>query len=216
MGLIVCGRMVTCNSRSKPAQGQHVRLHLFNIVVLAGLQLMGLTTLGAPPEVIELGEAQRGRCLATLRQGLASDEFWPSMHAAEGLSLAGQGMEVRAALARKSSADDQQRCGLAREAVRADDRSQITTLLAILGTMESNGRVHAAESLFKIADVGDGKLLRSALAQDADLKLKLMAAAALARGGHPTALNAVRPCLSHQDIDARRTSAWILGQLGSS
>src|SRR5262245_6598517 len=216
MALIVCGRMLACNSKSQSAQGLHVRLHFSNVVVFAGLQLIGLATFGAPPEVLVLDEALRARCLATLRQGLASDEFWPSMHAAEGLSLVGQGTDVQTALARKTPADDQQRCGVARESVRAGDRSQIAKLLAILGDLQSNGRVHAAESLFKVAGVGDGKLLRLGLAQDADLKLKLMAAAALARSGHPTALNTVRRYLNHDDIDARRTSAWILGQLGSS
>jgi sialidase-1 len=169
-----------------------------------------------PPEPLVLDAALRERCLTILRQGLASDEFWPSMHAAEGLSLAGHGAEVRAALARKTAADDQQRCGLARETVRGGDRGQIATLLAILANLQSNGRIHAAESLFKIAEVGDGRLLRAALAQDADMKLKLMAAAALSRCGHPTALDSVRRVLTHDDVDIRRTAAWILGQLGSS
>jgi sialidase-1 len=164
---------------------------------------------------LELDGALRERCLSTLRQGLASDEFWPSMHAAEGLSLAGQGSEVRAALAQKSPADDQQRCGVAREGVRAGNRGQTTKLLEILANVKSNGRIHAAESLFKIAEVGDGRLLRAALAQDAELKLKLMAAAALARCGHPTALAAVRQYVHHEDMDIRKTAAWILGQLGS-
>ena len=43
----------------------------------------------------------RDRCLKTLRDGLNSDEFWPSMHAAEGLTLAGHGDEVRQCLAPK-------------------------------------------------------------------------------------------------------------------
>lgn len=191
-----------------------MRLWLFVMMAHASLPFVGLAA-RAENDRLELDGALRERCLSTLRQGLVSDEFWPSMHAAEGLSLAGQGSEVRAGLAQKSPADDQQRCGLAREAVRAGDRSQIAKLIEILGNVESNGRIHAAESLFKIAEVGDGKLLRAALAQDADLKLKLMAAAALARCGHPTALVAVRRYVNHDDIDLRKTAAWILGQLGS-
>jgi sialidase-1 len=159
--------------------------------------------------------ALRERCLAVLRGGLASDEFWPSMHAAEALTLAGQGKEVIAALEKKQPTDDQQRCGLAREAVRAGDRTRIPKLLEILVKPGSNGQVHAAESLFKVAEVGDGKDLRAALAQDGDLRLKLMAAAALARGGNPKALDAVRSNLVHSDFEIHKVCVWILGQLGS-
>ena len=56
---------------------------------------------------------------------------------------------ARTALASRTPADDQQQCGLAREAVRAGDRSKISVLLQILVKPGSNGHTHAAESLFK-------------------------------------------------------------------
>lgn len=163
-----------------------------------------------------LDTATEARCLAILRAGLRSDEFWPAMHAAEALSLAGKGSEVLEALSGRAALDDQQQCGLAREAVRAGDRSKIHTLLEILVKPGSNGHTHAAESLFKVAEVGDGSGLRAAMAQSDDLKKKLMAAAALARGGHPAALDIVRPFTAHDDIEVRKSAVWILGQLGSS
>jgi sialidase-1 len=149
-----------------------------------------------------------------LRDALKSDEFWPAMHAAEALTRAGEKKEVLTALAGRSETDDQKRCGLAREAVRAGDRTKLPALLAILDKSGSNGHTHAAESLFKVAEVGDGKKLRAALAQDADVRLKLMAAAALARCGHPTALDAVRKHLVNPDVELRKVAIWILGQLG--
>jgi sialidase-1 len=170
---------------------------------------------GAPPETIELNAATRERCLQVLREGLASEEFWPAMHAAEGLTYAGLGSEVLAGLAKRTAADDQQRCGLAREAVRAGDRQPIAKMLAILEDEKSIGRVHAAESLFKVAEVGNGVSLRAAAGQDRDLKLRLMAEAALARCGHPTALSDVRKYLSHDDVEVRKSAIWILGQIGS-
>src|SRR6185436_19293222 len=103
-------------------------------------------------DVIDLDLALRQRCLAVLRAGLKSDEFWPAMHAAEALSLAGQRAEVLSALASRSAADDQQQCGLAREAVRAGDRAKIPVLLEILIKPGSIGHTHAAESLFKVAE----------------------------------------------------------------
>jgi len=138
------------------------------------------------------------------------------MHAAEALTYAGCGAEVLAALKNKTAADDQQRCGLAREAVRAGDRTQIAAIFKILADEKSIGRVHAAESLFKLAEIGDGKDLQAILAQESDLRLKLMTAAALARSGHPKALNAVRLTLGLNDLEIRKLAIWILGQLGST
>jgi sialidase-1 len=113
-------------------------------------------------QTIPLEAALKDRCISILRAGLASDEFWPAMHAAEALSLAGERAEVLTALANRKADDDQQACGLAREAVRAGDRSQISVLLDILTKVGSNGHTHAAESLFKVCEVGTGDGLRAA------------------------------------------------------
>ncbi|MCH7687666.1 MAG: SPASM domain-containing protein [Planctomycetes bacterium] len=74
------------------------------------------------------------RCLQILRDGMRSDEFWPSIHAAEGLTLAGYGGEVRKHLQPKlkTETDDQKRCGLARELVRAGDKAPVAIMLDIL------------------------------------------------------------------------------------
>jgi sialidase-1 len=164
---------------------------------------------------VSLEPALRAKCLAVLRAGLRSNEFWPAMHAAEALTLAGQEKEVLAAVAKRTAADDQQACGLAREAVRAGDKSKTVELLKILVKPGSNGHTHAAESLYKVAQVGDGSGLKAALAQDADLKLKLMAAAALARSGDSAALDTIRGYLTHGDVEVRKSAIWILGKIGA-
>jgi sialidase-1 len=178
------------------------------------LALVAVPAVANASDPVPLDPALRDRCLKVLRAGLASEEFWPAMHAAEALTLAGQGKEVLEALAKRSETDDQKRCGLAREAIRAGDRTKLPVLFEVLDRPGSNAHTHAAESLFKIAEVGDGGKLRAALAQDADLKLKLMAAAALARCGHPAALDAARKHLTHADVEVRKVAAWVLGQLG--
>ncbi len=184
---------------------------------MRGLALLALLAAPVPvrADPTPLTPAIRERCEQILRDGLKSDEFWPAMHAAEALTLAGHGQDVLTALAKRSETDDQRRCGLAREAARAGDRTKLVLLFEILDKPGSNGHTHAAESLFKLAEVGDGKKLRAALAQDADVKLKLMAAAALARCGHPTALDAVRKRLTDPDREIRKIAAWVLGQLGA-
>ena len=89
------------------------------------------------------------------------------MHAAEALTAAGAGPEVVAALIARlpDESNDQRRCGLARELVRAGNRESLPVLFAILGDQKSNGRIHAAESFYKLGETGDGKLLGAAYRQ---------------------------------------------------
>src|SRR5262245_32883898 len=186
------------------------------LILTCAVLLAGEHSRSAERAVIDLDPVLRERCLVVLRLGLKSDEFWPALHAAEALTLAGHKAEVLAALASRTAGDDQQQCGLAREAVRAGDRTKIRDLLTILQKPGSIGHTHAAESLFKVAEVGDGTALRACLAEAPDVKLQLMAAAALARCGHPTALDLVRRSVTDSSMEQRMVAAWILGQLGTS
>jgi sialidase-1 len=159
----------------------------------------------------------RDRCMSILRTGLKSDEFWPSMHAAEALTLAGAGAEVIEALRGRIELDpdDQHRCGLARELARAGDRSSVPLMFQILGTESSNGRTHAAESLYKIGDIGDGKLMRSAFAQTENPRLQVMAAAALAKSGDSAAYAFLRKNLATGEDSIKDLCAWVLGPYGA-
>jgi len=159
--------------------------------------------------------ALRPQCIAVLRDALGSDEFWPSMHAAEALTLAGEGETVRKALGPLlgKETDDQRRCGLARELVRAGEAQRARVMLQILANKESKGRIHAAESLFKVGQTGDGTALRAAL-DEGDPVLELMAAAALIRAGDRSLLVRVRRHLRGNDPRPRQIAAWVLGQLG--
>lgn len=171
-------------------------------------------TLTAPP--VALTPEIEARCLETLRAGLVSQEFWPAMHAAEGLTLAGHGDEVVAALTPRlpAEADGQRRCGLARELVRAGDRTRVAILLEELGKEDPHAHVHAAESLFKVNEVGDGTLLRAAMTERANANKSMMAAGALARWGNPDALAYLRARLGSTDPDVARIAAWVIGQVG--
>lgn len=161
-----------------------------------------------PPEL-------RERCLDVLRKGIRSDEFWPSMHAAEALTLAGAGSEVVAQLRDRlpQEDNDQRRCGLARELVRAGDRSRLPLLFEILNNPSSIGRVHAAESLYKLGESGDGQALRAAL-EDKNPQLRLMAAAALAKAGQVDTLGVLRDALRSEDRAMRATAAFALSRVG--
>lgn len=172
---------------------------------------------------IALPAAVRERCLEVLNGGLEplkraprGEEFWPAMHAAEGLTVAGRGDRLVPQLASRlqSERDDQRRCGLARELVRIGEKRYAAVLLDILADRESEGRTHAAESLFKVGEVGDGVALRAASDENEDPTLRLMACAALSRHGNARAIEIIRDALSSDEEDLRRVAAWILGRVG--
>lgn len=172
-------------------------------------------------EAWKLNDETREKCLEVLRDGFRDDDFWPAMHAAEALTLAGQGMEVRSVLEPKlkTETDDQMRCGLARELVRAGDRKKADILFSILEGDDPHGHVHAAESLYKVGFDTDPKPLELRFRNTDDIRLKLMAAAALAKHGQDPARSEafafLRKVLSTEpDPDTFRLSAWVLGRIG--
>jgi HEAT repeat protein len=168
-----------------------------------------------------LDAATRQRCLAVLASGMRADQFWPSIHAAEALTLAGQGAQVRALLAPKlkTETDDQQRCGLARELVRAGDQQQTSVMMDILRGDDPHGYVHAAESLYKVGWTGDAEPLKTAFDQTDNVRLRLMAAAALAKhdrgASQAAAFTFLRRHLQDEsDPEIFRLSAWVLARIG--
>ncbi|HHK41103.1 MAG TPA: HEAT repeat domain-containing protein, partial [Planctomycetaceae bacterium] len=166
---------------------------------------------------VRLSPKQRAACLRVLREGMEGDEFWPSIHAVEGLIEAGEAATVVPWLERKlaQETDDQRRCGLARELVRAGHRSATRVLLEILADSKSNGRTHAAESLYKVAEIGDGRVLRQLLADASDPPRQIMAAAALARWGHPEAFRLLRQRLANPQSQRQlQLAAWVLARVG--
>jgi sialidase-1 len=155
-------------------------------------------------------------CLQVLRDGMRSDEFWPSIHAAEGLTLAGYGGEVRRFLQPKlkTETDDQKRCGLARELVRAGDKAPVAIMLDILAKDDPYGHSHAAESLYKVAEIGDGRMMRKAFARRNNPIHQIMAAAALGRCGNPAAMQFLRKMAADEDENNFRIASWVLGRIG--
>jgi sialidase-1 len=140
------------------------------------------------------------------------------MHAAEGLTLGGHGADVLRALPSRLTVDrdDQRRCGLARELVRAGDRSCVSVLLDILAGDDPHGHIHAAESLYKVCEIGDGEALRRVFETGDNVRLRQMAAGALGRCGNPRAMDYLRTTLSDPDPDLNHLSAWILGVIGDA
>lgn len=176
-------------------------------------------TLRAEKPLMTLGPEVHAKALRILREGLALSEltqFWVTMHAAEGLTLGGYGEEVISALTPKiaTEKDGQRLCGLARELVRAGKREHVAVLAEVLKRDESYGHTHAAESLYKVAELGDEAVMRERFERGVDIKLRLMAAGALARKGDARALAYIRECRDGEDSEGLQISAWLLGNLG--
>ncbi|MBG90117.1 MAG: hypothetical protein CMO80_24910 [Verrucomicrobiales bacterium] len=170
------------------------------------------------PTSLELDRLTRNRCLAVLREGLRSEEFWPAIHAAEGLALGGHGDEVIAHLEPKlaTETDDQKLCGISRELVRAGDISKARVMLGILARDNPYGHIHAAESLYKANQIGDGVLMKRRFDNAGEnFKLKLMAAAALGRQGDDAAMAYLRESMASENETAVYIAAWVLGRIGN-
>ena len=188
---------------------------------IRGVSLLFVVSAGVPLHgaemVIELDDATRRECLTVLRSGLQSDEFWPAMHAAEGLSQAGLGSEVRSVLEPKLTVeiDAQRRCGLARELVRAGDLTKVKILVEVLTSKDPSGHIHACESLYKVFEIGDETRMRQAMAAKDKPIQAIMAAAALARRGDSSVLKILRDYVRHEEANIARTAAWALARVGS-
>lgn len=182
-----------------------------------------------PPQLAESedrnppAEEIHKRCLAVLRKGLLSEEFWPAMHAAEGLTYAGYGDEVidRLTPLLETETDGQRRCGIARELVRAGVIRQSRVMLELLTSNDPYAHVHAAESLYKVGWQGEGAPVVHAFQESKDARLQIMAAAALAKHGTTDqgkeALAYLRNVLRDEpDPDIFRLSSWVLARVGDT
>ncbi len=159
------------------------------------------------------------RCTDILLDGLDAKEFWPSMHAAAALTETGFGDLVRYRLRPRlpRETDPRRRCGLARELVRAGDRTKTAIMKNILDDpQQKQAYIHAAESLYKVGGGRDAQPeLRHAL-EAGDPVLGLMAAAALVRAGRSDLLPRIRARLRDPSPKVFRIAAWLCGRLADT
>lgn len=190
--------------------------HLGSLPFLMGLSIMPAFGQEA---VMTLEPETRAKALAILREGIRlpeTENFWVAMHAAEGLTLGGHGEEVVPVLEPKlaTEKDDQRLCGLARELVRAGKREHVSVLAEVLRRDDSYGHTHAAESLYKVDELGDEAVMIERFERGDSLKLRLMAAGALARKGDEKAFAFIREHRDGKDPDGLQIAAWLLGIIG--
>ncbi len=166
------------------------------------------------PEPVDAGLYRA--CIDLLRNALDSNQFWPSMHAAQALTEAGFTALVRYRLTPRlpRETDPNRRCGIARELVRAGETDKTAVLAAVLAGRNStmDQRVHAAESIYKVnAAAQTAAALRRAL-DAGNPSLELMAAAALVRAGNSEFMPRIRARLVPGNPKVFRTAAWLAGR----
>lgn len=171
----------------------------------------------AAVNAFNLDDNIREYALAILRDGLHDEDYAPSLHAAEGLTLAGYADEIFPVFETKlmNERTDAQRAGIAREIARAGDLSKIELLSDILSKNDPSSRIAAAEGLYKLGEIGDLGAMKRAAQSREDVILHLMASGALARQGNKEALDAIKTTYLEGDIDAIRIGAWLIGRVGA-
>ncbi len=190
------------------------------LIVAAVIGLDYLTRQKQGSSKMKLSPEIRSKALSVLREGLLTkdpEQFWFAMHAAEGLTLGGYGDEVLTVVGPMlaTETDGQRLCGIARELIRAGDREKVTVLVEVLSREDPYGHIHAAESLYKVVEVGDEAVMRRRFEDDGPIKLRLMAAGALARKNDDAkAFAYIRECLRGAEPEGIQIAAWLLGVIG--
>jgi sialidase-1 len=200
---------------------QGVRLGATSALRTLGMLLLAFPACGTERHVAcaaGIDEQSRVRAVSILRLGLTDSDFWQSIHAAEGLTSAGYGQEVRQHLELRlaDESDDRRRVGIARELVRAGDVSKVSVLTEIVRREDPYSHVLVIESLFKVGQIGDRQAIAKAYETTSSVNLRLMAAGALARLGDAESLAAIRQACSAEDTSSVRLAAWLLGQVGTA
>lgn len=205
------------------ATSQHINVSRTILLWLAGVLALfagtgcSTTKLQTVPEPILLTGNIHNRCLAILKEGLHSDEFWPMIHASEALVDAQYAFEAIPVLKRHlaEERDLRYRAGLARALVRAGERNALTELQDILLTTNTEARVIAIEAMFRVADVADVTIVTAAMDSIHDGRIRIYAAAALALARGQNTLGVIREGLASDSPAMRYVGADVITVLGN-
>ncbi|EAQ78750.1 exo-alpha-sialidase [Blastopirellula marina] len=185
--------------------------------VCAGVLCVVTAIEAGEPSTIE--DAER-RSLEILQTGLQSPDLGVALNAAEGLTNAGKQQEVIAALAPqlKQTTESRRRCELARELVRAGERSSLAILVqALQDDVAFETQTAACEALFRIEEIGEGPILRKRFDQLQNINAQtILAAAALAQWGNPLATAKLREVIKQAEWKDLQIAAWAVARLGDA
>ena len=187
------------------------------LILLLGSQVGCRSSQELPPAYL-LTANMHDKCMEVLREGLHSNEFWPSVIASEGLIRAGYGFEAMSVLEKKLEQEtgDVYRTGLARALVRSGNRNGVVLLQDILLSGDQTAKIEAVKSMFYVADVADESLLREVYNESRNDALHIYTAGVLALTRGESTLDEVRQGLKSSDPAVRIAAADIIPVLGTS
>ena len=169
-----------------------------------------------PPNLLRANHFDKS--LQILRQGLHSDEFWPSIYAAEALIDAGYGFEATPVLYDKLESEgyDVYRASIAKALIKSNEQEGIVILQDIMLGNNEQAQLESLKGLFYEVTAADtaivGNLTRSTESQE----IKLYAQALLHITEKQKNADQIRGSLSSQDPSIRIATADILAFIGSS
>ncbi|UUO04754.1 exo-alpha-sialidase [Blastopirellula sp. J2-11] len=185
--------------------------------VCAAMLFATSALLADEPSAVENPEQ---RSLEILQRGLQSSSFANLLNAAEGLTAAGKQKEVIAALSPKlkQTKGSDRKCELARELVRAGERSYLAILVqALQDDVALETQAVACDALFQIDEIGEGRILRKRYDQLQNVNAQtILAAAALAQWGNPQAAAKLREVVKQAEWPDARLAAGALARLGET
>ena len=194
-----------------------VRFLLLATLLFAAAFLAGCKSVAVPPGSYLMTGNIHQRCLEILREGLHSDEYWPSVHAAESLIKAEYAFEATPVLQDRirNERDKRRIAGYARALMPTNRNQAIVDLQDILLSDDIEARILAAEAMFKTASVGDPAILEQALDSLNNGRLRVFAAAALTVTDRGDLRSIIREALQGDDPAARYIAADVIPIVGN-
>ena len=182
------------------------------------LMLAGCKTQKVLPPSNLLRANHFDKSLQILREGLHSDEFWPSMYAAEAMIDAGYEFEVTPVLYEKLEKEQEEVyvASIAKTLVRSDKQDGLILLQDIILGNDERAQLAAMKGLFYEGTVADTAIVGTLMRSTGNQELKLYALALLHITENQEHLDEIRAALSTPDPAIRIATADILSYIGSS
>ena len=182
------------------------------------LLLIGCKTPKVLPPANLLRANHFDKSLQILREGLHSDEFMPSVYAAEAMIDAGYGFEAIPVIREKIKKEgvDVYRARLARALVKGRQQDGIILLQDIILGNDEEAQIESLKGLFYEVSVADTSIVGNVIRSTENNAIKLYALGLLHITEKGKNIDAVRAGLADSDPRVRIAAADIISFIGSS
>lgn len=189
-----------------------LRLSLLLIFVL----LSGCGSAKVPQPAYLITGNTHTRCIQILKEGLQSNEYWPSIYAAEALIQANFEFDAQPVLESRlqNEVDSRRQAGYLRALLPLAPNGSLIQLQNIVLGSDPAASVLAAEAMFYYGRIGDPGILDQIVQNTTNGRLKVYLAAALTRADRANFRDLIREELSGNNPANRYTAADVIPLLG--